>query len=223
MTALENLFRQFEVPLWGIGHPGNIVEGAREYRCIAFCLPYASAAVEALPDDELMNRCKSDLGQRAKAVYRAIARELSGCAFKMYDDVDRELDLSERGISQKVLGHLAGLGWIGRSSLLVTPEFGPRVRLATIFTRDEIGPAAHPITGSCGECIACAEACPAGAISKNAYYVNKCRKIVTYARGEYKTFCGLCMQVCPVGITGNRMRATRTTRTAETRRRQAPR
>lgn len=101
-----------------------------------------------------------------------------------YDDVDKEFGLREKGISQKVLGYLAGLGWIGRSSLLVTPKFGPRVRIGTIFTKDDIGLTGQPFLGSCGECMVCSEACPASAISKNAYDVSKCRQIVTDAQGK---------------------------------------
>jgi epoxyqueuosine reductase QueG len=196
---LENLFKQFEVPLWGIGSLGKALQRAHEYRCIAFTLPYDNAAIEALPDGGLIDRCKRDLGEKTKEIYEAITEELGHCGFVSYDDADREFGLREKGISQKVLGYLAGLGWIGRSSLLVTPVFGPRVRLGTIITRDDIGLTGHAFFKSCGECKVCSEACPAGAISKNGYNVGKCKEIVTDAQGKYKTFCGLCMKVCPIG------------------------
>ena len=203
---IENLFKQHEVPLWGIVSLGEIIEHTDGYSCITFCLPYDSAAVAALPDDDLMNRCKKELSERTRAVYKAIVKECSEYRFVFYDDVDKELKLREKGISQKVLAHLAGLGWIGRSSLLITSKFGPRVRLGTIFTKDdlEFKFTGHLCSGDCGDCMTCAEICPAGAISKNSYDVNKCRQIVTDARGEYRTFCGLCMQVCPQGNAINR-------------------
>lgn len=194
---LENLFRQHEVPLWGIVSLGEVLECADGYRCIAFCLPYDSAAVDALPDDYLMNRCRKNLSERTRAVYESIVEECSEYRFLFYDDVDKELRLRERGVSQKVLAYLAGLGWIGRSSLLITSEFGPRVRIGTIFTRGDLESTGHLCYGYCGDCMACADICPAGAISKNRFDVDKCGKIVTDARGEYRTFCGLCMQVCP--------------------------
>lgn len=212
---LENLFKQHEIPLWGIMSLGEAIECADGYKCIAFCLPYDSAAVAALPDDGLMNRCKKDLGERTRAVYKAIVEECSEYRFVFYDDVDNELKLREKGVSQKVLAHLAGLGWIGRSSLLITSRFGPRVRLGTIFTKDNLEFTGHLCSGDCGDCMACAEICPTGAISKNAYDVNKCRQIVTDARGEYRTFCGLCMQVCPQGTTINRLQRKRTIRAVD--------
>lgn len=205
---LENLFKQHEVPLWGIVSLGEAIEGADGYGCIAFCLPYDNAAVAALPDDDLMNMCKKDLGEKTRAVYKAIAEECSEYRFVFYDDVDKELKLREKRVSQKVLAHLAGLGWIGRSSLLITSKLGPRVRLGTIFTKDDLEFTGQLCSGDCGDCMACAGICPTGAISKNAYDVNKCRQIVLDAKGEYRTFCGLCMQVCPQGNSNNRMQRT---------------
>ena len=196
---LENLFKQHKVPLWGIVSMSKVIESAEGYNCIVFCLPYDIAAIASLPDDELMEKCKKDLRKRTAAVYKAIIRMYSDYHFELYDETDDILKLRERGISQKVLAHLAGLGWIGRSSLLITSRFGPRVRIGTIFTKGDLDVTGHPFSGDCGECTACAEICPAGAISKNAYDVNKCREIVTDARGEYETFCGLCMRVCPIG------------------------
>ncbi len=56
----------------------------------------------------------------------------------------------------------AGLGWIGKTALFVSPEFGPAVRLATVFTDLEL-PTGEPVTESrCGDCRACVDACPAG-------------------------------------------------------------
>ena len=202
---LEDLFKDFEVPIWGKGHLGDAVQSIHEYKYIAFCLPYDTAAIEALPDDSLINQNRRDLGEKTKSIYQAITERMSHCSFVKYDYVDRELVLREKGISQKVLCHLAGLGWIGRSTLLVTPKFGPRVRLGTIFTKDDIGLTGGPYIGDCGDCTACSEACPAGAISKNAYDVIKCRQIVTDTKGKYRTFCGLCMQVCPLGNADNSM------------------
>ena len=196
---LKQLLDQLGVPLWGIGSLGTAVQRGHEYKYIAFCLPYDCAAIEALPDDGLVSRCRCDLGEKTNTIYRAITAELSDCTFSSYDDVDRELGLREKGISQKVLAYLAGLGWIGRSSLLVTPDFGPRVRIGTIFTRDDIGATGHPLPADCGECMACSKACPASAISRNGYDVVKCRQIVTDSQGKYKTFCGLCMKACPIG------------------------
>jgi epoxyqueuosine reductase QueG len=196
---LEELFNRYEVPLWGTASLGEAIGGGGQYRFIAFCLPYHSAAISALPDDNLMDECRKELSAKTKAVYSAIQDEFAGWCWESYHEVDRKLNLRESGISQKVLAHLAGLGWIGRSSLLITPELGPRVRLGTIFTANDLEPIGTPYACDCGDCMLCSEICPIGAIGDCGYDVRKCRQVVTDARGEYKTFCGLCMQICPQG------------------------
>jgi epoxyqueuosine reductase len=57
----------------------------------------------------------------------------------------------------------AGLGWIGKTGLFVSSQFGPAVRLATVFT-DLPLPAGRPVSvGRCGACDLCVRACPAEA------------------------------------------------------------
>ncbi len=112
------------------------------------------------------------------------------------------------------LAVLAGLGEVGRSGLLITPEYGPRVRLAKVFTNAPLipdKPVRFGVWEFCRECQICAEACPAGAIpydgpswdgptiseEKGVYkwHVNheKCYNYwANIGRG-----CGICIKVCP--------------------------
>lgn len=104
----------------------------------------------------------------------------------------------------------AGLGWIGKSDLLVTPEFGPRVRLATILIDAEVDGDAPFTESRCGECQACAGACPARAIQVarnpetgktglvSAAECNRNRERTVPALGR-KYSCGLCLLACPYG------------------------
>lgn len=196
---LEEIFKRYKVPIWGIASLEKTIEGSDGYKCIAFCFPYDSDAVAALPDDNLMNSCKKELADKTKVVYTEIQKKFRESRFEFYDNINRKLKLCEKGVSQKVLAHLAGLGWIGKSSLLITSKYGPRVRIGTIFTKDDLGETGFPFTGDCADCMICLEICPSGAIEKNGLNEKKCRQIVSDANGEYKTFCGLCMQVCPIG------------------------
>lgn len=120
-------------------------------------------------------------------------------------------------ISHKLVAHLAGLGWIGKSCLLVTPEFGPRVRLVTVLT-DAPLPAQNNISESkCGNCQACVKICPAGAFSGRMFdpaeerevrftaklcqeYTFTYEKQLPFAHNNNSTVCGLCIHVCPYGL-----------------------
>ena len=66
----------------------------------------------------------------------------------------------------RICGFLAGLGEIGYSKMLITPEFGPRLRLGVILTELELEP--DPIYNGpklCNRCMACVRECPGNAIS----------------------------------------------------------
>ena len=70
-------------------------------------------------------------------------------------------------INHKTVAAIAGLGGIGLSRLLVTPEFGPFVRLGTIIT-DAVLSADQPLSENpCDLCGLCKDACPAKAIQED--------------------------------------------------------
>jgi len=111
-------------------------------------------------------------------------------------------------ISHKAVAMAAGLGWMGKSMLLVTREFGPRVSLITLLT-DMPLPAGKSIKNGCGSCVKCVGACPIGAISGTSFSPNTnedvgaldilhCNKhvIETWRSGK---LCYGCMLACPKG------------------------
>lgn len=60
----------------------------------------------------------------------------------------------------------AGLGWIGRQSLLITPQFGSFVLLGELVLGDEADLYDTPYTGNgCGTCRRCLDTCPTGALT----------------------------------------------------------
>lgn len=114
-------------------------------------------------------------------------------------------------ISHKAVARMAGLGWQGKNLLLITPEYGSRVRLATVLTEAPLV-ADGPVENRCGECMLCRDACPVGAIKgvntedhyksrEDALYFNKCVEKLT---GEFAKLpdigfpiCGICIKACP--------------------------
>ncbi len=103
-------------------------------------------------------------------------------------------------LSHKKLAWAAGLGWIGRCNLLVTPQFGARTRLASVLT-DALFQADAPLEADCGDCRECVRACPAGAINNSAadFDLPACEKLLgRFAKLPFigQHICGVCVKAC---------------------------
>ena len=108
----------------------------------------------------------------------------------------------------------AGLGEYGRNQMVITPEFGPRLRFSKIFTSLPLTPdqpKRHGITEYCNICTKCAEQCPPKALPFGppiAKQQNRstiagvkkwsadCEKCFSYW-AKLKSDCAICMRVCP--------------------------
>ena len=112
--------------------------------------------------------------------------------------------------SHKLAAHCAGLGWIGKSCLLITPDAGPRVRWGSILTNAPLTPTGGPMKERCGSCRMCVEACPVNAFTGEPFRDNesrevrfdagKCDRYFNSLREQGKqAVCGLCLYVCPYG------------------------
>jgi epoxyqueuosine reductase QueG len=121
-----------------------------------------------------------------------------------YGDVKILIEKPFAFFSHKHAAFLAGLGSFGHNNVLLTPEFGPRVRFTSIFTSAKIQP--DPITNTdlCIHCLLCVKNCPVEAIPKTGQFppaMDKkgCAIRSAKLRDEYRSPCGICIKVCPVG------------------------
>ena len=67
--------------------------------------------------------------------------------------------------NHKMAATSAGLGWIGKNGLLISPEHGPRLSLATVLTDAPMRPDVPIEHCLCGECVLCIEHCPSQALT----------------------------------------------------------
>jgi epoxyqueuosine reductase len=104
-------------------------------------------------------------------------------------------------LSHKAVAVASGLGWIGKSGLLVNETHGARLRFSTILTNLPLG-ATDKAVGDCGDCTNCIDSCPASALSNEGYDKEKCLaelKGFAARSGIGVYICGVCVKACPTG------------------------
>jgi epoxyqueuosine reductase len=117
-------------------------------------------------------------------------------------------------LSHKMVATRAGLGWIGKTDLFISKEFGPRLRLVSILLKTPLVPSSIPVDKShCGNCRICVDICPAKAangklwnktIDREEFFDafkcrNQCTEFGRKRLGMDARICGICVAACPIG------------------------
>jgi epoxyqueuosine reductase len=141
--------------------------------------------------------------KRLHALADALRGEFPGEAFRAFVDTAPVL---EREYAQR-----AGLGWIGKHTLLIDPKLGSYLLVGGIFTTLKVDrpPEQMAIADHCGACTRCIEACPTQAIAPHSVDASRCISYLTIERrasiapefhehiGEWLYGCDICQEVCP--------------------------
>lgn len=190
--------------------------GSRFPRAVSFAIRMDPGIMRSIRNGP--NRAYADeyamVNDRIDRLSAGLAGEIAGRGFRSL-----ALAASERTDEENILGDFphktaatrAGLGWIGRHCQLVTLPFGPWVRLGTVFADMEL-PCGPPVEeGACGDCTRCVEACPAKALTGDAWRPGAPRRKLLDARAcdawkkeHYRQYhgghnCGICSAACPFG------------------------
>jgi epoxyqueuosine reductase QueG len=203
-------------------------------RALSIGVPLADGVV-----DELYQHLNGDIARTYEHhIYTATARVLDWIARNLATALEREGhkalpvpqgrpydEVRLRGlISHKLVAHLAGLGWIGKNCLLITRDYGPRVRWVTVLTDAPLPPTGSlpPIVDHCKACRLCVDYCPVQAFKgipfdpeepvEVRFDTQRCRQ---YLRERERNLgvrvCGLCVYICPFGWSMKRKRNARKT------------
>jgi epoxyqueuosine reductase len=111
-------------------------------------------------------------------------------------------------MSFKLAAYEAGIGVFGRPSIIITPEFGPRVNLGVVLTDASLEPdGIMEGFNPCEDCNSCIRACPVSAIGgqmppPTGFNRKKCVDFVDWLKqrtNEQVKLCGRCFNLCPAG------------------------
>jgi ferredoxin len=146
---------------------------------------------------------------RGRLFARPVVRYLEGDGYRCV--LEPEL------LSKKRMAQMGGLGSFGKNTLIISPRYGPWIRLRSIVTDAELVPDNPFEDDLCGECEECIRACPVGALKPYVIDPGKCllgihpsqrnapdlkplyeRYAPNLTKNSY-LMCTTCQRACPYG------------------------
>ena len=146
--------------------PRRLVERART--AVVCAVAYKNRASEGYPPG-----CRTRIASYACAAdyhttIRDRLRRMLAALKAAHPALEGRVFVDTAPLCEKQLAVEAGLGWIGRQSLLVTPQYGSFVLLGELILTDEADAYDAPFEGEgCGRCRRCLESCPTGALVRS--------------------------------------------------------
>lgn len=193
--AMKWLARNIE----GRADPKSLLEGAESVICCA--LKY--------DDSGSGSRARFARGEDYHEIVREKLASLWRKILKMHPRAKSKLCVDTSPVLEKGLAQRAGIGWIGKHTVLLNKELGSWFVLGEIITDLKIG-CNIPAKNMCGECRACVDSCPTRAIV--APHKLDARRCISYLTIEHKgaidkkfeilidknTYgCDICQEACP--------------------------
>lgn len=183
----------------------RLVEGAKSV--VVCAVSYKNMASDGYPADHQAKvasyACTTDYHTTIKQMLFELCERLK----EVNPDFSARCFVDSAPIFEKRYAVEAGLGWIGRQSLLITPEYGSFVLLGEVVMTAECDEYDKPYEGvGCGECRRCVDACPNGAIKERHIDTSRCISCATIECRANEGICDThgwifgcdeCQTVCP--------------------------
>lgn len=184
--------------------PRKLVPGAKSIICLA----YNYYPEKVLPQTTY----KIARYAYGEDYHHVIKEKLNELIIKLSDTLgvfEGRMFTDSAPVMERQWANYAGIGWLGKNTLLLNRNMGSYFFLATIICDWELN-YDNPIKDYCGTCTACIDACPTQAINPNGYLeANKCISYLTIELkdaipNEFKNQmenwafgCDICQEVCP--------------------------
>jgi len=189
------------------GDPRNLLGGCRSVICAA--LPYSTGDDPAAGRPELGRISRYAWGDDYHAVVKEKLEALSSRIRREWPEARARVAVDTSPIMEKALAAQAGIGWMGKHTLMIDPGRGSWFVLGEVLTTLALSPTGA-VEDRCGGCSRCVEACPTGAIVEP--YLLDARRCLSYwtierkgeidpeieiRTGNWIFGCDVCQEVCP--------------------------
>jgi epoxyqueuosine reductase len=188
-------------------HPRNVLDGVRSILMLA--LPYRTVE-PVMPQPGYGRVSRYAWGTDYHDLIRDRLRQLAAFLASQAPEARVRTVVDTAPLLEREFAQLAGLGWIGKNTLLLNKAAGSWFFLAALLTDLELAYDAPNATDHCGTCRACLDACPTDAFVDA--YVLDARKCISYLTietrlpiprelrasiGDWLFGCDVCQEVCP--------------------------
>lgn len=211
MAYLE---RNLEVRL----EPGRLLEGCRSIICVA------DAYADDVEPTEAGRVARYAAGRDYHKVLKKKLHELADRLREVYPEAEFRACVDTAPLLEREHAVRAGLGWIGKHTLLIHPRHGSWLLLGCLLTTLDVEtseqsgyevPTVAPVD-HCGSCTRCIDACPTGCISPYEVDASRCISYLTIEKRTpftqeqadavdgWMAGCDICQEVCPHNTSGHR-------------------
>lgn len=189
--------------------PSHYLPGAKSVICLAanYHVPLSEPPAGEVP---LGRVARYALGDDYHELIKDRLYDLADWVRDTFAPARTRCSVDTAPVLEKDLAARAGLGWIGKNTLLISPKLGSYVLLGEVLTTLEL-PADAVVEDHCGNCRRCLDACPTGALLEP--YQLDARRCISYLTiehraetpvahdtGDWLFGCDICQEVCPWNV-----------------------
>lgn len=189
--------------------PRKLLPEAQSIISIALAYP---SRIESPPKSTKEERrgifCRASWGTDYHVVLKERITKINAYLQEKVPDLVSKIMVDTGELSDRAVAERAGIGFSGKNTLIITPEFGSFVYLGELITNIPF-PSDQPVEESCGDCEICLTACPTGAlVQAGQLNAQKCLAFLTQTKdflpdpfrekiGTRVYGCDTCQAVCP--------------------------
>jgi epoxyqueuosine reductase len=172
---------------------------------VVFAHDYLGETTEPMPDGAVIGRFATrDQYVAVRHIAAGVVEMLEARGFRT------EVLIDDNRLVDRAAAARAGVGWLGKSTMLLSPGHGPWLLIGSVATDAELT-VTKPMTRTCGTCVACVPACPTGAITETGLDADRCISTWLQTSGPIPRWirplierriygCDDCLTSCPPGF-----------------------